>query len=559
MSGSPPDGNCSHMGLHAYRFHGRSFAVFFLLGLSAVSIASERVESVPADTLAALDALFSPNISSLTPGCAVGVRHGQAEVQRAYGQADLERDVANTTGSVFNAGSVSKQFTAAAVLLLASDGKLALDDDVRKYLPELPPREHKITIEQLLGHTSGLRDFRATDWLTGRDALPQNNTDVLAYAARQHGLNHAPGESHLYTNTGYALLAIIVERASGQPFADFTRERLFKPAGMEHTQWETDVQRLVPYRSAGYAEAEPAHDGRPARFALMPTARHVVGNGGLLTTVGDLLRWSAALQHDAFGPQLAAQLEQRARLRNGAELDYARGVFVGRYRGLREVQHGGFTGTYRAWLGFYPEEDLSIALLCNGADIDAHALADLFLPASRQAAVTDPPITAKSADLSGHSGLYRATQDDRLMQLDFPKDAPLSDGRYLQGASEYAFDATHPDEIIEHRYGQPSTWARVPASTPEASALLEYVDHYASDELLATYEVSIAGTQLVMSIQGLSDLKVPLQPVAKDVFIAQGVDIPVEFRRDDRGRIAGLVLSPARLGPLMFARTAAAK
>lgn len=527
-----------------------------MLGLSAVSVAGERAEGFPADTLGALDSLFIQNISSATPGCAVGVRYGQAEVQRAYGQADLERGVANTIDSVFNAGSVSKQFTAAAVLLLASDGKLALDDDARKYLPELPAHERPITIDQLLSHTSGLRDFRATDWLTGRDALPQNNTDVLAYAARQRGLNHTPGESHLYTNTGYALLAIVVERAGGQPFAEFTRERLFKPAGMERTQWETDAQRLVPSRSVGYAEAEPA-DGRSARFALSPTARHVVGNGGLLTTVGDLLRWNEALQHDAFGAQLAAQLEQRARLHNGTELDYARGVFVGHYRGLREVQHGGFTGTYRAWLGFYPEEDLSVALLCNGADVDAHALANLFLPAPRQAAAAGPAAITTSTDLSGQGGLYRSVQDGRLVRLDFPKDATLSDGRYLQGPSAYAFDATRPDEIVEYRYGQSSTWTRMPLSPPETLALPEYVGRYVSDELLATYEVRAAGAQLTLSIRGLSDLSVPLRPVTKDVFIAQGVDIPVEFRRDDHGRIAGLALSPARLSPLMFARTAA--
>lgn len=535
-----------------------SLVIALLAGLGyATSARPADNNAIPPETLSALDALFAKDVSRDTPGCVVGVRRGQAEAQRAYGRADLERGVANTTDSVFNIGSVSKQFTAAAVLLLAHEGKLALDDDVRKYLPELQDYGRPITIDQLLGHTSGLRDFRATDWLTGRDALPQNNADVLAYAARQHGLNHAPGDAHLYTNTGYALLATIVERASGQAFADFTRERLFRPAGMSHTQWETDAQRLVPQRSVGYAEAEPAHDGQPARFAQLLSARHVVGNGGLLSTAGDLLRWNAALQRNAFGPELTAQLEQRAHLRNGTELDYARGVFVGLYRGLREVQHGGFTGTYRAWLGRYPEADLSVALLCNGADIDAHALADLFLPASQQVASTDAPAATAPVDLSGHDGLYRSARDGRLMRLDFPKDAELSDGRYRQGASEYALDPARPDEVVERWYGQPTTWTRLPASTPMPVSLPDHAGRYASDELLANYEVRLVGGQLMLSVQGLSEVSVPLQPMAKDVFIALGVDIPVEFRRDEKGRIGSLVLSPARLGPLTFTRVAA--
>ncbi|GAB2499645.1 hypothetical protein GCM10027084_11320 [Pseudoxanthomonas sangjuensis] len=545
--------------------HGKPFALAALacLCLTRPAIAADRAKTqVPPATLDALDALFARNVSRSTPGCAVGVRRGEVEAQRAYGQADLERDVANTADGVFNVGSVSKQFTAAAVLLLANEGKLALDDDVRKYLPELPAYERPISIDQLLGHTSGLRDFRATDGLTGRDALPQNNADVLAYAARQRGLNHAPGESHLYTNTGYALLAIIVERVGGRAFADFTSERLFKPAGMTHTQWETDVQRLVPHRALGYTQAEPAHDGRPARFAQMPTARHVVGNGGLLSTVGDLLRWNAALQRDAFGPELTAQLEQRTHLRNGFELDYARGVFVGSYRGLREVQHSGYTGTYTAWLGRYPEADLSIALLCNGdADgVTGREVADLFLPATQQAAATATPVaTAAPTDLSGHSGLYRNARDGRLLLLDFPDDARLEDGRYAQGPSTYEFSAQRPDEIVRRRYGQATTWTRLPASTPDASALPEYAGVYESDELLARYEVRVAGSQLMVAVQGLSDISVPLRPLARDVFLALGVDIPIEFQRDKAGRVVRLWLSPNQLRALAFERVDVAK
>jgi CubicO group peptidase (beta-lactamase class C family) len=411
------------------RMPGKTMAfTVFALCLAPAVVAADAV-SAPPSTVAALDALFARRVSDSTPGCVVGVRQGRMELQRAYGQADLEHGVPNTVDSIFNVGSVAKQFTAAATLLLADEGKLRLDDDIRKYLPELPDFGTPITVDELLSHTSGLRDFRATDGWTGRDALAQNNADILAYAARQHRLNHAPGASHLYTNTGYVLLAIIVERASGQPFADFTRERLFKPAGMERTSWQMDVQRPVRGLSAGYTQIEPARDGEPARFARPTTTRHVVGNGGLLSTAGDMLRWNAALRHNAFGPRLAAELEQRAHLRNGFELDYARGLYVGNYRGLRELQHAGYTGAYTAWVARYPEADLSIALLCNGDgdDVYGREVADLFLPAT-----TPPEAKAPQGhpiDLSSHGGLYRDARTRRLALLRFPKDATRVYGR----------------------------------------------------------------------------------------------------------------------------------
>jgi CubicO group peptidase (beta-lactamase class C family) len=529
-----------------------AFTVFALC-LAPAALAAGTVPATPS-AVAALDALFARHVSASTPGCAIGVRQGRMELQRSYGQADLEHGVANSVDSIFNVGSVAKQFTAAATLLLADEGKLRLDDDIREYLPELPDFGTPITIDELLGHTSGLRDFRATDGWTGRDALPQNNADILAYAARQHGLNHAPGTSHLYTNTGYALLAIIVERVSGQAFADYTRERLFEPAGMEHTSWQVDMQRPVPGLSVGYTQIEPARDGKPARFARPTTARHVVGNGGLLSTVGDMLRWNAALQRNAFGPRLTGELEQRARLRNGFEIDYARGLYVGRYRGLRELQHTGYTGAYSAWVARYPQADLSIALLCNGDgdDVYGREVADLFLPAGTPPEAKAPQ--GDPVDLSSYNGLYRDARTQRLALLQFPKDATLVDGRYVQGSMAYVFDDRHPQRLVRSRYGNSATLVRLPAWTAAPAQLKQYVGRYTSDELLSTYEVRLDGTRLAISVRGLSDLTAPLQPVARDVFVAQGIGLPVEFQRDRSGRIVRLSLSPDLLRPLAFDR-----
>lgn len=493
------------------------------------------------------------NISDTTPGCAVGVQYKGAEVQRAYGQADLERHVGNTTDSLFNAGSVSKQFTAVAVLLLVNEGKLALNDDVRKYLPELPVQQQPITIDHLLSHTSGLRDFRATDWMLGRDALPQNNNDVVAYAARQGALNHLPGESHLYTNTGYALLAIIIERVSGRTFTDFTRERLFEPAGMNHTQWEDDVHRVVFKRSVGYTQVESAHDAKPARFQQMPTARHTIGHGGLLSTVGDMLRWNTALSRNDFGPRLTAQLEQPARLRNGFVLNYARGLFVGDYRGFREIQHSGYTGTYTAWVGRYPQADLSISLLCNGDgdDVNPRSIVDLFLPKDmRDIDSTSKASSAHKKDLSAHSGIYRNMDTGQLALWTFPEEAGLTGGRYVRGPSTYEFDPADSTRIVQHEYGNASKWTRLPGWTPSTAALSEFQGRFTSDELLASYNIVFDGKQLTMGVLGLTELTAPMQPRSPDVFEAQG--ILVEFKRDTAGKVSGLALAPNQLHELPF-------
>ena len=516
---------------------------------------------VPPDLDARLDVIFAKRISHDSPGCALGVRHGEFELQRAWGQADLERDVALTPQNMFNIGSVTKQVTAMAVLLLARDGKLALDDDVRKYVPELPVRERTITIDQLLNHTSGMRDFRGTDWILGRDVLPVTNADVLDYAARQRSLNHPPGESYSYTNTGYVLAALIVERASGQSLADFTRTRLFMPAGMQHTQWEEEPERLVPNRAAGYHQVEPPSDGKPARFAQRPTTRRTIGNGGVLSTVGDMLRWNAALSGDAFGPGLTAQLEQLARLRNGYVLDYARGIFIHEYRGLREVHHTGYTGTYSTRVSRYPQADLSIVLLCNGDgdDVDPRNIADLFLPDDQQAPAAPGSKATRTADLSAYSGVYRDPSSGDLTMLEFPKDAQLTGDRLAWEPITYVFDPAKPDRIVQELYGKISTWERLRAEPSTAASLGDYAGRYDSDELLGGFVVRLDGTQLSLSVHGLSFFTVPLQPVAQDVFLAQEIRMPVGFRRDAHGRIMSLTLSPSRLRGWTFERMNGAK
>src|ERR1051326_1913864 len=291
----------------------------------------------------AVDAVFAQWTHD-TPGCAVGVATGGARVlERAYGMADLERDVPNAPDTIFEAGSVSKQFTAMAVLLLAREGKLSLDDPARKYIPELPDYGSPLTIRHMLTHTSGLRDWGEVEGIAGwpRTSRAYTHAHVLDIVSRQKSLNFAPGTAWSYSNTGYNLAAVIVSRVSGQSFADFTRERIFQPLGMTHTSWRDDFTRVVKHRAIAYRQASDGwHEEMPFE--------DVHGNGGLLTTVGDLLTWNENFVAPKVGDrQLVADEQTVARLTDGESTGYAFGLFVGSYRGVREVNHSGSTAGYR--------------------------------------------------------------------------------------------------------------------------------------------------------------------------------------------------------------------
>jgi CubicO group peptidase (beta-lactamase class C family) len=363
---------------------------------------------------AAVDNVFAQWTTS-TPGCAVGVGvNGKSVLERGYGMADLEHDVPNAADTIFEAGSVSKQFTATAILLLAREGKLSLDDQVRKYIPELPDYGTPLTIRHMLNHTSGLRDWGAVAGIAGwpRGQRVHTHAHVLDIVSRQEALNFTPGTNWSYSNTGYNLAAIIVSRLSGQSFADFSRDRIFKPLGMTRTSWRDDYTRIVKHRAIAY---EPAADG----FHEDMPFENVHGNGGLLTTVGDLLRWNENFVAPTVGDKaFVAEQQTVGRFNDGRGHDYALGLYVGAYRGVAEVSHSGSTAGYRAFLSRYPEHHLSVAVLCNAANATAtqyaHAVAEAYLgssvgPAPAAAGTRPaplPPPSQPAVELSAYSGRY---------------------------------------------------------------------------------------------------------------------------------------------------------
>lgn len=513
------------------------------------------------DLDARIDSIFARFAGTAGPGCAVGVtRDGRSVLSRAYGMADLEHDRPNTPDTVFEAGSVAKQLTAAATLLLARDGRLSLDDDVRRHVPELPAYAAPLALRHLLSHTSGLRDWGAVAAIGGwpRGSRAYTHAHVLDIARRQRALNHPPGERFAYTNTGYNLLAMVVERAGGTTLPELTRARLFVPLGMASTSWRDDHTRVVKGRAVAY---RPAGGGE---FRMDMPFENTFGHGGLLTTTGDLLRWNEGLRTgEVGGPALVREMHRQGRLNDGREIRYAAGLWVTRHRGVPEVHHGGGTAGYRAFLARYPEQRLGVAVLCNAAAADAAALgravADVFLDLAPEP--RPGPAAVEPAALEARAGLYRDTRTGVAVRLAVRDGALTAVGRGpLTPASPRRFRAG--DAWLEFEEGERAAFHLVDFDgervryepeadfAPTPAQLAGLAGTYHSDEAEATLAFGVADGRLVM--RDADGSSVPLEPVYAEAFDAGGRVI--RFERGAGGWVTGLSLGSDRVWSMRFER-----
>jgi CubicO group peptidase (beta-lactamase class C family) len=426
-------------------------AIFLALALCALTSSSGA--QAPE---ARVDAIYADLRAPGHPGCAVAVVHnGRMVLEKGYGTAHLEHGIPITPSSVFYAGSVSKQFTAAAVARAARDGRLSLDDDVRKWIPELPDFGHRITVRHLVHHLSGIRDYLALRSLAGDPADGVfGDEDVYAILGRQRALNFAPGERFLYSNSGYWLLGQVVERATGLTLRQFADSAFFRPLGMTQTYFHDDHAQLVPRRAQAYA---PAGEGR---WEIAMPNFDVVGAGGLHTTVGDLAKWDAMFFDESPATaDFVRGLHQRGVLSSGDTIAYAFGLTVDTYRGLPRVSHGGAYGGYRAHQLRFPTQRLSVLQLCNAANAnpDARALrvAEAFLggvfpePAPRQAAAggrrTDPAAPRPSAvQLAAYTGRFASPELGSEVILSVRADSL----RITRRGREAAMRPTGVDEFV---------------------------------------------------------------------------------------------------------------
>lgn len=392
----------------------RLLALLLVLGGALAAPAAAQSERV--------DALFARWDRPGSPGCAVAVVKDGALVHRkGYGSANLDYEIPITPTSVFYAASVSKQFTAAVIALLAQQGRLSLDDDVRKYVPELPDYGKTVTIRHLIHHTSGLRDYLSLMGLAGmRTADVWSDQEVLDLIARQKGVNFVPGAEHLYNNTGYFLVSVIVPRVTGQSLRQFAQEQIFGPLGMRNTHFHDDRNQVVRNRAHSYAATEGGG------YELDYWANfEKVGSGGLLTTVEDLALWDANFYSGSVGgPAFLETMHTRGVLSGGDTLEYAFGNEIGSYRGLKTVEHGGSSMGFRAHLLRFPEQRFSSILLCNVAGTEPAALArriaDVYLegrftepvppPRSAPAAPTGHAAAAAAANRAEYAGVYHSDE-----------------------------------------------------------------------------------------------------------------------------------------------------
>lgn len=548
-----------------YRHPSHLVPAAFVLVACAASPAAGAAQVDPA-IAARVDDIFEQWSTETSPGCAVGVtQNGETLLERAYGMADLEWGIPNTPETIFEGGSVSKQFAAAAVNLLVLDGTLSLDDDVRRWVPELPDYGHTITLHHLMTHTSGLRDWGSVASISGwgREDRAHDHDDIVDILSRQTRLNFEPGLEYSYSNSGYNLLAVVVDRASGMSFADFSKTRLFEPAGMTHTQWRDSHRRIVRGRSSAYNRTDDGWEiNRPVEY--------VHGNGGILTTVRDLGIWNQVLTTGGpWGQEFLALMHKPGVLNDGSEIDYAGGLMLSPLENVQSVTHTGSTAGYRAYLGRFPEQGISIAMLCNASNVSTGGsggrIARAFLgDAVQEESAPDYRTESEGFDLQPFVGLYREPLTGGPLEITLREGVlyarstpllPLSGSEFQVGSGDrrYVFDRYGSTVVgfrVEDWQYSDRRYERVTAWTPSATELNAFEGEYRSEDAETTYRVT--ATEDGLEIWQRPNNTFMVSPVYDDGFQSGGRI--VRFLRDGAGRVTELSLSIGRVYDMRFQR-----
>ncbi len=545
-----------------------------VMAASALPASAQRW-TLPVDVQHRVDSVFS-FVERDAPGCALGViQDGKLAYGRGYGLANLDWGIPITTATVFDIGSVSKQFTAAAVALLDVDGVLSLDDEVRTWVPELPDYGHSLTLRHLLNHTSGIRDYLTLMSLKGTDFDNVfDEFDGVELIVRQEGLNFDPGAEYLYSNSGYLLLANVVRRATGQSVREFLEDRYFDPLGMAHTLIWDHNREVVAGRATGYGTGASGWEIDHAWNFQMG------GDGQVLTSVDDLVKWDGLFYDPVVGGQvLLDRMHTRGVLNSGDTIDYALGLSENQYRGLRRVSHGGAWAGFRAHLVRFPDQRTSAAVLCNRGDANAGGyamevmdvvLADQLAPAQEDESGPAPAtwmdgeeVALAPAQLERWVGIYRTpdrpnywrfeVRDGSLRML-LPDGTPLR----LSPRSETRFVAERYDVPVAF---QPQTdewpegvsvggtvFLRQPAMTLGPSDAAALAGIYHSPELDVDYELRVQDGGLVLHRPGSDPL--PFLPAVEGEFEAGGVAYLVE--RDAGGSPTGFRVYAGRVTDILF-------
>jgi CubicO group peptidase (beta-lactamase class C family) len=548
---------------------------WFLLGCWLIAWVSVPCTARTSDPR--VDRVFAQWDTPSSPGCALAVvRKGSIVYARGYGIANLELNVPITPQTVFDIGSVSKQFTAMSIVLLAQDGKLSLDDDIHKFIPELPPYGLPITVRTMLHHLSGLRSYTDLLDLVGVPEIDQTtDDDALALIARQRTLNFLPGRQYLYSDTNYFLLALVVRRLSGESLREFARRRIFEPLGMTSTHFHDDHRMIVPRRATGYA---PRPGGG---FEIDMSNFEELGDGSVMTTVEDLARWDGNFYAPVVGGKGAIEQLQELGVRSdGSKTPYAMGLILDQYRGIPRVQHTGEWVGYRSSFLRFPRQGLSVIILCNMVgDLDPLALservADLYLDLGegfpRQGHMHSLPFATTTTEIASYAGIYWNAETFAYLRFVAVAGAlALDNGDSLQkliyvghgefqaqnSSTRYAF---HPaaTRVTVDAMDDDSDLAvleRVQQIGSQDPNLSEFVGTYYSEELGVSWTLEIRDARL-MRTQWMFPPQ-ELKPILPDTFtgdLSEGT-YALRFTRNDAGQTDGFAVATTMVRPLRFTR-----
>jgi CubicO group peptidase (beta-lactamase class C family) len=526
-----------------------------------------------------IDNIFAALDKTNTPGCNLAViKDGEIVYQHSYGMANLEHSVPIKRETRFQIGSISKHFTAMSIALLENDGKISIEDDIRKYLPEVPDFGNPITINHLLHHTSGLREWTAMALLSGSRmddiVVLQDGLDMIP---RQKELNFKPGEQYLYCNTGYAFLSIIVERASGKPLHQFAEERLFKPLGMKDTLFHSSYRQVIPNFAASYTP-----DGNGG-FGWIPLVQAIPGSTSLITTVDDLLKWDQEFyEGKVVGMDVIERMHTQGVLNSGEVITYAFGLEVKPYRGLKTVSHGGSHAGFRAGLLRYPDQRLTVVVMANRADVLGESLAqnvaDLYLADTytekpTEAALEEKPVEVSVEKLQACAGLYYSKKERATHRL-FYRDGTLffafGPGVPLIPLSETRFHlAPYPFIKVEVK-GEPGkrqmnmlmldeleVYEEIESWKPAPKILEEFAGSYYSSELDYAHSINFSDGKLSMFMRKLGSAQ--LTPSFKDAFsmdishlIGGPFKLDLVFERNQAGKVSSFRLHAGRIQNVLF-------
>jgi len=544
-------------------------------GLAAPLAADETTDKV--------DKIFAQWDKTTSPGAALAViRDGRIVYERGYGMAKLEDGIVMTPDKLFDIGSCSKQFTATCLVMLVRDGKVSLDDNIRKYIPELPDYGTPITVRHLLHHTSGLRDYNALLELAGfrGDSDCPTVEESLEVICRQKKLNYPPGTEYSYTNTGYFLLSQIVERVSGKSLNAFAQERIFKPLGMTHTLYQEDHTQVIHDRASGY---DPDENG--TGYKLDMSNWDETGDGNVYTSVEDLYLWDQAFYTNALGKDVMDMIHTTGTLTSGKKIDYAFGLVVTEYKGLKVVEHGGAWAGFRAAIVRFPEEKFSVICLANMGTMDpsglAFKVADIYLagklkePEKKEEKKAEA-IVVPEKDLAPLAGNYQEPRFGQWFEITL-KDGKLVAGRggrsfILFPVGPMTFELRTPATTIRLEFaaaeaGQPGnmravypgrdevdTYVKAAPLVPLTPArLAEFAGTYVSSELLdAKYQIAVDKDALVLKMRTVP--KAGLKAMAPEKFVEQEFGANIEFVRGKGGRVTGFRLAVGRAAGIEFVK-----